>query len=358
MSIKPDISIFTREIPGRCHESNEDSHYAGIIPSKEGDEYGLFMIADGLSGYSGSAASHIAVAQIKKYLENNLPDNDDYAELMQRAAYDANTKLANIGTTRTTLDAVLYGPAGLFGVHFGDSRVYFVPKKNSKNTIRAVTKDESRQGVPTNYLGCVGLYHPLERKIGNPYSFTPEELKDLRYIVLMTDGFMARATKDEIITGLRDLQNGNGPEAVFNFYAQILINPRNRLLEVQEQEIRQMLYGIAGVDISNPKGEKLVEYVLDCYTQRQNAEIVERLDNGLEGGRLKSDDATLVIVDVQAREEDGQIQKRMAEDPQKITPARCYEALLSDPFQAITALDRETAKGLFRILKEYASTQR
>src|SRR3989338_7170004 len=146
MSIKPDISIFTREIPGRCHNRNEDSHYAGIISGKDGNQHGLFMIADGLSGYSGNTASHMAINEIKKYLEDKLPGNDDYAELMQRAAYDANTKLAKVGTTRTTLDAVMYGPAGLFGIHLGDSRVYFVPKKESGNKIEAVTRDESRQG--------------------------------------------------------------------------------------------------------------------------------------------------------------------------------------------------------------------
>ncbi|MEK6845284.1 MAG: PP2C family serine/threonine-protein phosphatase, partial [Nanoarchaeota archaeon] len=120
------MKAYVKEIGGRVHPLNEDAHYAATIKDRNKNEWGLFMVADGLSTCNGTIASHLAVEHIGKKLVSALETEnvEDYVSLIRNAVASANEALETVSalvlpdgkdssprpatiTTCTTLDLVL-----------------------------------------------------------------------------------------------------------------------------------------------------------------------------------------------------------------------------------------------------------
>lgn len=144
---------YAREFPGKAHSLNEDSHFEWEFKDNQERLWGLYLVADGLSGHAGTIASHLAVHTIVHAVEEGLRiENSDPGKLLQQAIIEANLKLRERGTTYTTLDVVLVSEGEhLYLAHLGDSRIYFV----YPDRVEQMTKDEiTPRGGPANYLGA------------------------------------------------------------------------------------------------------------------------------------------------------------------------------------------------------------
>lgn len=127
---------------GKKREINEDS-----MATLEGDNFKLFIIADGVGGYSaGEVASKMAVDIIAGYIKKNNSALDDKTYLVKEAIRLANLEIfkesiensdrKNMGTTCDCL--YIYENKAIIG-HVGDSRVY----KFKDMQLSQVTKDHS-----------------------------------------------------------------------------------------------------------------------------------------------------------------------------------------------------------------------
>src|SRR3989344_4872946 len=98
------MEYYVKEIPGLKHPM-EDSSYAKVFINSEGQEIGLFMVADGLTQHGGTKASHNAIYTIASYLEGSLhpagDSNDDIKvkDHIQQAIFNADKNLKSFGST-------------------------------------------------------------------------------------------------------------------------------------------------------------------------------------------------------------------------------------------------------------------
>ena len=132
---------------GKKREENQDKIYMG----KEGEEVGLFILADGMGGAkAGSVASSTAVEYVKNYVHENISEiwleRENIEKLLRKAIFKANNYVYEKSKTSrdytgmgTTMIAVLTYHNKVYIGHIGDSRVYRI----RKNIIRQLTKDHS-----------------------------------------------------------------------------------------------------------------------------------------------------------------------------------------------------------------------
>ncbi|HEX4420373.1 MAG TPA: protein phosphatase 2C domain-containing protein [Kofleriaceae bacterium] len=120
-------------------EHNEDCAYSEKAK-------GFFIVADGMGGHAaGEVASEMAVATVRKALEDSLPEIDAFkraptdagrrgiVQLLQSAVLSAHQAVFQRGQNEadkagmgTTLDVVLVAGPEAFVAHVGDSRTYLV----------------------------------------------------------------------------------------------------------------------------------------------------------------------------------------------------------------------------------------
>ena len=133
---------------GRAREINQDCYYI----SAENDDLKLYIIADGMGGYSGGeVASNLAVLTVKKYIEEKIGNKKNITEekiieilkksfeVAHYTIYERAQKEKELEEMGTTLDVCLIYNNKVYIAHIGDSRVYNI----KENGIEQITIDHS-----------------------------------------------------------------------------------------------------------------------------------------------------------------------------------------------------------------------
>ena len=141
------IKAYAKSDLGKVREMNQDYYYI----SNSLDEVQLYLLADGMGGYTGGEiASKLAVQTAKNYIENNFKDIEkdrdsiiqllgssmEYANMVVYEKAKENPELQGMGTTLEI--CLIYNNKAYIG-HVGDSRIYRVRKQ----FIRKLTQDHS-----------------------------------------------------------------------------------------------------------------------------------------------------------------------------------------------------------------------
>lgn len=133
---------------GMVREMNQDYYYV----SKPDSEYNLYILADGMGGYTGGEiASSLAVNSVEEYIRKNIKDVEiinrdtlqklikDSMEYANKVVYEKSRTDINLSEMGTTLEVCLIYNNKVYIGHIGDSRVYRI----RKNIIRKLTTDHS-----------------------------------------------------------------------------------------------------------------------------------------------------------------------------------------------------------------------
>lgn len=140
--------------PGMVYDINEDTVFAHVRPSVQGQALGLFIVADGVGGHkAGEVASQMAVDTISAFLDDFLSDDIETQkkffrkrslnsikdklrlaiEAANRAIYNFSkknpTKAGGLGSTVAC--GLIYGRAAIIA-NVGDSRIYHLQNGNLK----------------------------------------------------------------------------------------------------------------------------------------------------------------------------------------------------------------------------------
>lgn len=141
------IKAYAKSDKGKVREINQDYYYI----SESLDQVQLYILADGMGGYSGGEiASSLAVQTAKNYIENNFKeiekDKDsiiqllgssmEYANMIVYEKSKENPELQGMGTTLEI--CLIYNNKAYIG-HIGDSRIYRI----RKDFMRKLTQDHS-----------------------------------------------------------------------------------------------------------------------------------------------------------------------------------------------------------------------
>ncbi len=362
------MKTYIKEIPGKAH-LNEDSHYSSIFKNVNGEEQGLFCIADGWSGFSGTIASHLALKNIRDYLEPKLwgAQEKDYLTMIQKAIISASSELEGLTGMRTTLDIIIISKENLHLAHLGDSTIYLVYNDHCQQ----ITEHEEEGGIPTNCIGASRLDRTsLEDRI-NFASFDNQEKTALgrfrtykrieilpRFIFMTTDGLRSRATEEEIKETLLRCGKYDDPGGILEKFSEIVYCPRKKLLSYDSATLRRkILYGVKDFKVEeNITGEELVEQILKGYLGSASEELCQKLNDF-----LKFDDTTMVLIDLQDSVKDN-LDKLKRLDTKTIPGLEGYEEKskgLSAENASIRILNRGLAanlKNCFETLEERTKT--
>lgn len=207
------MKVFAKTDIGQERKVNEDYYY---VSSPE-DKIKLFILADGMGGYSaGEVASKMATEQVKEYIQKHFEKNKDSKESIEKLLKDAiehaNTvvykkaknkkELSGMGTT---LDVCLIYNNKIYIGHVGDSRVYRIRKEYMRKLTKdhsyvqtliedgTITKEEAqnhpKKNMLTKALGCT--------EKADPDVYTKTFIKG--DIILMTsDGLTNMVKENEI----------------------------------------------------------------------------------------------------------------------------------------------------------------
>ena len=141
------IKAYAKSDKGKVREINQDYFYI----STSLDQVQLYILADGMGGYSGGEiASSLAIQTAKNYIENNFKDIEkdkdsiiqllgssmEYANMIVYEKSKENPELQGMGTTLEI--CLIYNNKAYIG-HVGDSRIYRI----RKDFIRKLTQDHS-----------------------------------------------------------------------------------------------------------------------------------------------------------------------------------------------------------------------
>lgn len=211
------MKAFAKTDIGKSREINQDCYYI----SDESDEIKLYIVADGMGGYSGGeVASNLAVLTVKKYLDEKLSvkkilNNEEVLETIQKAFNMANSaiyekaqKEKEFEEMGTTLDICLIYNNNVFIGHIGDSRVYKINYK--EQTIKQLTIDHSyvQKLVKEGTITKEEAYnHPkknmLMKALGGKEEFAPDifsiNLNESEVLLMCTDGLTNMLKDNEIL---------------------------------------------------------------------------------------------------------------------------------------------------------------
>lgn len=126
---------------GKKRKNNEDA-YANYTC----DEFSLFIVADGMGGYSaGEIASNMAVEIIKDYIVNNF-EKENIFDLIAESVKDANEAILKTSRQKeecrgmgTTIVIAILVDDYLYYSNVGDSRIYLF----SEDNLKQISKDHS-----------------------------------------------------------------------------------------------------------------------------------------------------------------------------------------------------------------------
>ncbi len=337
------MDVYFNLIPAEAHPE-EDFFRWTTVSNDDGESYGIYMVADGCSGYEGRKASERAVRVATRHIKERIAEGNipDYLSLLQDSFVEANGQMEIPSRIRSTLDVVLIKDREIYVAHVGDSSVSLI----YENGIRNVTPEESSGGMPTNFLGLSTLdrskihvrdrIHLYECKLNEEGITVGEEVHlsafykereggvvegreffykkyqpkmgKLLYVFLYTDGLTSRATDDEISNILTQLTSHHNPHQALNELTDIVEgNCRGRLLELAGTRSlkRNILTGevmeeIKERGIALPQSlreEDLVDRVIELYKSGKIKSLVKQMDRV----GLKHDDTTMMLIDWQDR---------------------------------------------------------
>jgi len=141
------MEAFAKSDVGKAREMNQDYYY--ISPSES--NINLFILADGMGGYSGGEiASRLATISVKNYIESNfenLPkEKDEILKLIKSSmeyanmvVYEKSKEEKELEAMGTTLEVCLIYNNRVYIGHVGDSRIY----RMRKDILRKLTIDHS-----------------------------------------------------------------------------------------------------------------------------------------------------------------------------------------------------------------------
>jgi len=204
---------------GMVRKNNEDYCKGEIIEIGDGNEMGIFAIADGMGGHNkGEVASQLAVDNIIEFFNDNLIQNEtvkiEYIDDIIKQAYNTVNSLIyeksqedityeGMGTTLTLL--ILYDKKAYIA-NVGDSRCYIQEGEN----LRKITSDHSivEEYIKANIITEEeARIHPDRNKITRAVGTEPivvvdiytEELVDGQKLLLSTDGLTGAVLHDDIV---------------------------------------------------------------------------------------------------------------------------------------------------------------
>ena len=207
------MRVFSKTDIGKVRDMNQDYYFV----SDENEKLHLFILADGMGGYSGGEiASKMTVEIVRDYIYehwNAIEQNDnEIQDLIKLATLRANElvykksrEIEELKEMGTTLDVCLILNDKIYISHIGDSRVY----KISENEIKCITSDHTyvqqllKDGTITKEeaeihpdrhmlikaLGCNEIIEP---------DFYIEQWKDNEMILLCSDGLTNLVKDNEI----------------------------------------------------------------------------------------------------------------------------------------------------------------
>src|SRR3989344_6118918 len=222
---------YTKEVPGRAHERSEDSSLEAILNNSSQKEWGLYMVADGLTAHNGTKASHTALAVIRNYLADNLKKGGGVVkEIIKEAVVLANEKLQDITVSCTTLDLILVSPDNIYLTHLGDSRIYFV----YNDSLELMTEDQITSfGAPADYVGSTfveGDSRPIgERLVVKQYQLSEYNISG---IYLETDGVILKEEEKERF--LLQIPQGANPKKILDQMATEIQSVKRRQSDIDD----------------------------------------------------------------------------------------------------------------------------
>ena len=200
---------------GNVKQVNQDNVLVEIGEHK-GEEFGLFLVCDGLGGLSqGEVASLIAVKSFKDWWETKLAsilrlDEDDLIlESLEETVASANKKIIRYSEEMnskvgTTVAALFIHKKKYYVINVGDSRVYRInggiTQESEDHSYVAqkvrnkeMTKKEAQNSKEKNILlQCVGVKQEIQihKKVGY--------LEKTKAFILCSDGFYNKLSEKEI----------------------------------------------------------------------------------------------------------------------------------------------------------------
>ena len=204
---------------GLKRENNEDCLFAKIYD----EENALFIVADGLGGYSsGEIASQTVTKNIREGFEEKLDvlksgEKKKVKEYLSKIVLNANEKVYSMQTGEpkykgmgTTIVLVAKIIGNIYYLSIGDSRLYYVDKR--KENIEQITvddtyvnellkknliKEEEAEKHPQKHVltKALGIFSKLEIKVHDFY-------KTEGYLILCSDGLTNMLKDEEILEKL------------------------------------------------------------------------------------------------------------------------------------------------------------
>ncbi|OFI07673.1 serine/threonine phosphatase stp [Clostridium acetireducens DSM 10703] len=195
---------------GNVRSINEDS-----VGYFKGDNKSIYVIADGMGGHNaGEVASKIAVDTTINYIKTQYKDESvkDMKYILIKGIECANKKIYDLAQSNkslkgmgTTITACLIKESTMLVANVGDSRCYVI----KDNKIVKVTKDHSlvQQLVDNGSISEEeAIYHPnknvITRALGTNKIVDIDvykiDLKDIKKVILCTDGLTNEVTTKEI----------------------------------------------------------------------------------------------------------------------------------------------------------------
>lgn len=198
-----------KSIIGKGKLENEDSF---LVREKDG----IFMVADGMSGWNGKKASDTAINTISNSLEEKRAcrlDNDNMSTTLKKLLKEADREVTALkGRSGTTIDICIVRDNALHLAHIGDSRVYLLYKNLY---FEQITNDMARpqftyhgrapqNEIERKILSLTNSYMPSHwigdhnSKHDKVFQFERISLLEVKRIVMTTDGLTDLTIDDEI----------------------------------------------------------------------------------------------------------------------------------------------------------------
>lgn len=226
------MKVFAKSDIGKARNMNEDFFYI----SKDTEPLKLYILADGMGGYSGGEiASKLATISVKSYIESNFNNIDytkkeellkliknaiEYANMVVYEKAKENEELTNMGTTLEV--CIIYNNKAFIG-HIGDSRIYRI----RKDIIRKITQDHSyvqklvKDGTITKEEA---VNHPKKNMLIKALGCTPFVEPDIMVkgflkddiIVICSDGLTNMISEEEIYATVNKNVDSASDELVNN----------------------------------------------------------------------------------------------------------------------------------------------
>lgn len=278
------------EISGRKHNCCEDSLFVRQFEDQNGQTIGVYVIGDGLSGYDGLQASHLAVKAVGEGIVQGIL-NQSYSvasQIIHDTIAAVNNGLSRLTReTKTTLDVVVATQASYPCIaHLGDGRIYAL----NDNGIEQQTKDENDGSFgPSNYLGVQSIYgKKIEDRINlRECSRVPKAL------FMTTDGLRSRVSNAFLEYTIH--KNINNPQEILDILAQQVYVPSDLIRKLDPAKIDELAKMVDGLTKNDTLGSSdKIEKIIHMYKFQKSGPLVEAIDR-----LLPFDDVAMIYIDLE-----------------------------------------------------------